>query len=290
MALLRQVPWTQQPQGPVEIDWSNPLTRGLSIAVIPNGNSARELTLSTLSVKVGSPSTSIGKRGVASVGSGGTSYFTFIDHDKYDLVGPITVIAVVDGISGGVSGGYLSKGPIDTANTPFFFGRSGSIISLSRGGASDYQRFNTTNTVTVPDAPCVFGVTQNGVLGSGATCNYYLNGTTPGSSAGGGMANTVATANALPVRFAGTVEKVYLSFAFNRVLSDAEIKSLSANPWQIFKPLLRRIFVSVSSTPPSSGVLKYWNGSIWVDGALKRWTGSNWEPATLKYWNGSTWI
>jgi len=247
MALLRPTHWVSQPQVAAEIDWSNPITLGLSIAVIPNGNSARELTLSTLSAKVGSPSTSIGQRGVASVGSGGTNYFTFIDHDKYDLVGPITVIAVVDGISGSIQGGYLSKGPIDTANTPFFFGRAGAIISLSRGGASDYQRFNTTNMVLVPDAPCVLGVTQNGVLGSGATCNYYLNGTTPGSSAGGGMANTVATANALPVRFAGTVEKVYLSFAFNRVLSDAEIKSLSANPWQIFKPIPRRIFVPVSA-------------------------------------------
>ena len=232
------------------IDWSNPITQGLAIAVMPNANGARELTLSTPSAKVGSPSNSVGSRGVASIGSGGANYFTFTDYDKYDLVGPITVIAVVDGISGGVSGGYLSKGPIDTANTPFFFGRSGSIVSLSRGGASDYQRFNTTNTVTAPDAPCVFGVTQNGVLGSGATCNYYLNGVTPGSSAGGGMANTVAAANALPVRFAGTKEKVYLALAFNRVLSGAEIKSLSDNPWQIFAPLRRHLYV-----PATSGVL-----------------------------------
>ena len=240
----------QQPQGMSSIDWSNPITQGLAIAVMPNANGARELTLSTPSAKVGSPSNSVGSRGVASIGSGGANYFTFTDYDKYDLVGPITVIAVVDGISGGVSGGYLSKGPIDTANTPFFFGRSGSIVSLSRGGASDYQRFNTTNTVTAPDAPCVFGVTQNGVLGSGATCNYYLNGVTPGSSAGGGMANTVAAANALPVRFAGTKEKVYLALAFNRVLSGAEIKSLSDNPWQIFAPLRRHLYV-----PATSGVL-----------------------------------
>ena len=248
MALLRPSVWTQQPQQACEIDWSNPITQGLAIAVMPNANSARELTLSTPSAKVGSPSNSVGSRGVASIGSGGANYFTFTDYDKYDLVGPITVIAVVDGISGGVSGGYLSKGPIDTANTPFFFGRSGAIVSLSRGGASDYQRFNTTNTVTVPGAPCVFGVTQNGVLGSGATCNYYLNGVTPGSSAGGGMANTVAAANALPVRFAGTTEKVYLALAFNRVLSGAEIKSLSDNPWQIFKPIPRRIFAPVSAS------------------------------------------
>ena len=248
MALLRPSVWTQQPQQACKIDWSNPITQGLAIAVMPNANGARELTLSTPSAKVGSSSNSVGSRGVASIGSGGANYFTFTDYDKYDLVGPITVIAVVDGISGVVSGGYLSKGPIDTANTPFFFGRSGSIISLSRGGASDYQRFNTTNVVTAPDAPCVFGVTQNGVLGSGATCNYYLNGVTPGSSAGGGMGNTVAAANALPVRFAGTNEKVYLALAFNRVLSGAEIKSLSDNPWQIFKPIPRRIFAPVSAS------------------------------------------
>jgi len=248
MALLRPSVWTQQPQQACEIDWSNPITRGMFTAILPTGSGAIELVRKSLSSKSGSPTYSVGVAGNS--GSGGASAYTqFADQDSYDAVGPITLLALINGSSATLAGSYLSKGAFDAANVPYAFGRSNtSSLYLTRGGAGDFQRFITGNTIYVPDRLCAVGVTQNGVLGSGATATYYLDGVTPGAAAGGGMSNTVATANALPIRALGTAEQSYLALGWNRVLSNAEIKSLSDNPWQIFKPIPRRIFAPVSAS------------------------------------------
>lgn len=36
-------------------------------------------------------------------------------------------------------------------------------------------------------------------------------------------------------------------------------------------------------------ILKYWNGSAWVEKPLKYWNGSAWVAKTIRYWNGSAW-
>src|SRR5574343_94527 len=40
-------PWRQQPQGPVEIDWSNPITRGLFFAYDQQSSGVRNAVLQT---------------------------------------------------------------------------------------------------------------------------------------------------------------------------------------------------------------------------------------------------
>ena len=42
-------------------------------------------------------------------------------------------------------------------------------------------------------------------------------------------------------------------------------------------------------TTPSSGRLKYWNGTSWTLKPLKYWNGSSWVEKTLKYWDGDSW-
>lgn len=47
-------------------------------------------------------------------------------------------------------------------------------------------------------------------------------------------------------------------------------------------------FYEIAETPR---LLKYWNGSAWVEKPLKRWNGSSWvSTGVLKYYNGSTWL
>ena len=41
---------------------------------------------------------------------------------------------------------------------------------------------------------------------------------------------------------------------------------------------------------PSTGRLKYWNGSSWITKVLKYWNGSIWQEKPLKYWNGISWV
>jgi hypothetical protein len=41
---------------------------------------------------------------------------------------------------------------------------------------------------------------------------------------------------------------------------------------------------------PSTGKVKVWTGSAWVEKPLKVWTGSAWVEKPLKFWNGSSWV
>lgn len=41
---------------------------------------------------------------------------------------------------------------------------------------------------------------------------------------------------------------------------------------------------------PSSGKMKVWNGSAWVEKPVKVWNGSSWVTKPVKYWNGTSWV
>jgi hypothetical protein len=41
--------------------------------------------------------------------------------------------------------------------------------------------------------------------------------------------------------------------------------------------------------PPSSGLIKVWNGS-WAGKPIKYWSGSSWTTKPIKSWNGSAWV
>lgn len=37
------------------------------------------------------------------------------------------------------------------------------------------------------------------------------------------------------------------------------------------------------------GLLKYWEGAIWVAKPLKHWSGAVWQTGSLKFWNSTEW-
>ena len=37
-------------------------------------------------------------------------------------------------------------------------------------------------------------------------------------------------------------------------------------------------------------LLKYWNGSEWIQKPLKRWNGTAWATVVINRWNGSSWV
>lgn len=51
------------------------------------------------------------------------------------------------------------------------------------------------------------------------------------------------------------------------------------------------VFVDDGQTPIGGPMVKYWNGTEWVEKPLKYWNGTEWvNTGTLKYWNGTTWV
>ena len=109
----------------------------------------------------------------------------------------------------------------------------------------------------------------------GVNVSLYKNGKLVGSTAATGSLTYVNAADRGPVlgnyyNYTGTarsfVGDIYVASLWKRALSDAEIKSLSDNPWQIFAPIRTPIFVGVSAAvsiyrPSSDVTTTGWTGT-----------------------------
>jgi hypothetical protein len=51
-----------------------------------------------------------------------------------------------------------------------------------------------------------------------------------------------------------------------------------------------RVHYTASGGGLSSGKIKTWNGSAWVEKPIKWWNGSAWVEKPLKVWSGSAWV
>lgn len=215
---------TSQPQGRSEIDWDNPLTHGLVAA----GNyTAPEIEQVTSKLVVNSRSKTLGPAGE---GVGGTS-------------GLITYESTPEIVS---ATGYPNNRTIlfvlsttTTLNTVIAEkGNNQNIVCQTIYSKFSYRNVEqssydarTLSDITSGNPVVVAGVTENSLN------KVYFNGvleaskTTIQDSANNYPLVVGARAGNL-YPFQGTI---YLMLLFARALSDSEIASLSANPWQVFK-------------------------------------------------------
>lgn len=237
---------TGQPQSPVWIDGGNPITRGLCVGIDAAskryfGNSNRSLaSIGTTPTRLGLAS-NFGNVSTLSVFPQGTS------------TASITMLQI----------GLISANTAQTC--PF---------SLSHNGAS--------NTFTIEHSD---GITAGKVRGRVYIGGYqYCGGSTtlPVGSVyvavlrhtnGVGQAlwlnglKDAATTSATGATLGNTYYGAYTSISeygllnavWNRALSDAEIKSLSENPWQIFQPTNRAIVVPVVASVGASNAPRYFH-------------------------------
>ena len=229
----RKIPWTSQPQYPVDIDWSNPITYGLVIAFHPGGG-----------------------------------YVNLVDKIPLTKVGVSTTVQSELSYSGSSARIYaISPLPIKT-----IFSRGNHATSIQRwGGAFS----NTTNNGLYFDVVSsnftlvrYSGVWDNASLGIGVTSGVHSLAFASDSAAShrsyyDGVLKTTGTqivSDPTKLLLGGfmycqgasffdgvcTGDTLYLAFSVPK--SAAEIKSLSDNPWQIFKSQSRRIWV-VGASP-----------------------------------------
>lgn len=229
---MRKIIRTQQPQTPCGIDWSNPLTRALEIAISPRANAESILAAGA------------GKSTVMGVSGENIGFFNGLpvtrDRDRLLISNTrpdkTILLATLDGSvasttdelhcnDGGFSKGswrirrnnsgrFLnivneigvpSSTAVAVANGPnvFVFRTSISNIETFRNGIFISADVIPKATV-VPNSSYAIGI------GSGAVSNH----------------------------------PAVLALVFSRALSNAEIKSLSDNPWQIFQPLSKPIYTN----------------------------------------------
>lgn len=239
MSLIARPRWTRQPQGPVQIDWSNPLTRGLQSLwrfdqLLDVRTNKRFAITETTGMTPSSPSlcgkgvkrtTVTTNLGYIDLNAALTSDFTLVAlHVPSSLANPGELLDDDDFPR------RLQFRAGSTGNTEFiFFNTAGSAFTASSSGIQ-------VNSV------CISAATK-----LGSTITAYTDGVpgTPVTVTGTPQSGTT-TVRAFVGRNGGDNYQGTQVFSawFNRALSDGEIKSISANPWQIFKPVTRTIALS----------------------------------------------
>lgn len=236
---------TTQPQHAVGIDWGNPITRGLVFAfnaadgVIRKPNSNASVSVPKVIAKNGIGTYSASPAGTTPIFQTGQTGVTGADYSLFAFAYPNALAAICSVIDDDVdtssprcfqfrlNSGKVELITFDTSGNPYFATAPSALTSNEA-------------VMGVAMAAVVKGNSiasfQNGKKTSGTASNTQR--TPTGDFYIGQHKGTGAT---------GWQGALHLCAIFNRALSDAEIKSLSDNPWQIFSPVRTPIFVPLGA-------------------------------------------
>ena len=224
-----------QPQSGAQIDRNNPLSRGLMLAYLPQTNFAN-LAKQTYPLSSGYAilATGVGRAGVNRL-----AYPTrAVTWTPPTGLSQATVLVVARNLAE------------STANIAF---------DVSSGGGNEFTSYSDNkiysggfsgaryvSAFAIPAgtllSPFVYAVA--GVSGNHST---WLNSQKIGSASTAAFSAAASWGIGTQPGGAGTNTEVYLALAWDRALSDAELKSISANPWQLFAPDSSRIWVPVAA-------------------------------------------
>jgi hypothetical protein len=248
----RKIKANFKPDFPVELNPNHPLFPSVVSAILVNGASAIDLATGYIGQNVNSVTPTITSGGRAGSFSG-SSYFAFPADNRYNITGPISIIAKTSIIPGGYQG-FASKNVSDGAtDNPFDFGTnnaSPSALNFVRANASGYVAI--TSTGTIPAGNNILGVSHDG---NGAVYpNLYINGINVGSSVGGSAYTGSPTGNTAPLwigrrqdggeQLDGTLSCIWF---FNQVLTAQQHASFVSNFYQLLRPRQRALMIPVSS-------------------------------------------
>jgi len=253
-------PWTKQPQYPIGINKSNPLGKLVVYASNPGLTPSSQKWTETY---VGSVTTKPSVRGIGRKTPGTGQDYWYIDKSAVDAQTTGAIGIVFGGSTTLAPNSGVFSHPLVCASTTAT--RSGFILMLQNNTSKmQFQCYNTTSTAAINIAGTTalndgkYHVsTVDWSHASGATTNIYVDGVL---EATGANAAAWAFAVATGVTFLNSIDTFWgnydgdapLVVLFSRPLTLTEHKSFYANPWQIFQPLSRNIFVE--SAGGGSGV------------------------------------
>ncbi len=247
MSLIK-TPWTQQPQGPVEIDWSNPITRGLRAAV--SGTGAYDFVTKKSLPYAGAYSVTT-QQGIAhkcnAVAITTPQYIEL----PFELSGTLSVHAVV---SRDATVGTDSSKVAELVTNRTNFAATFWELNLGNGfgAVGDYgkPRFSTNavgiGSIYVNGALTTGNNPSDAILNNGQFYNITAVASSGATSSGSGK-TWLLGARTAAANYYSLNGRAPLILLFDRAISESEVRSISQNPWQIFKPISRRIFVPVAA-------------------------------------------
>lgn len=228
---------TNQPQGTAEIDWGNPLTRGLTRVLRCQGAQIIDMLTPT-----GEPS------GIAETGTflaqGNPGGFgrrnNTTTRANYTLVPPKTetissVTIVWSGVVNAIGGTTYPF--FRNSQTQVFTGGSGNAFWGTRFGSGTNQ---ISATAIKLRTPTTYLFTQSGAIGS-----LFVDGNAALLNVTGTAGGTFPNPHAIDGNYGFAQSNditTNVMLIYSRPMTAQEAASLSANPWQIFKPVERRIY------------------------------------------------
>lgn len=272
-----------QPQEAVDIDWSNPLAVGIRSAMLhgriirqggstpPESGSSPygvpQVTRNGRALQIGTGASNAGYLlRAGDVGPAVATGYLALTETRLAILQHRTAInygisySVPGGTTGGLNWRMLSGGRHQVLISGVGTMGEGRILSVGETAVIAMRARYVSGSFANGDA------FTNGVFdGTG-----IYNGTIQGS-AGGSIGGTSPATD--PMREYGAMP---LHVSWSRALSDLEIREVSANPWQLFRPLQRRIWVPVGAgaitgslnvAETSSDTLAA-SGAVVVSGAL----------------------
>ena len=243
--LLHDGPLTSQPQEAVEVDWGNPLTAGLAYAQV--GPSAVNIAAGS-GWAVGDMSAALGRTGVGLSLPGSTS--NYLRDDILSLGGSGTALALFRMPSAGLG-----------ANRAIFgiFQIAGGAVAHYLSYEASYDRYSAVSTggynwtiaaasgAPIVDEDCLLvgrfssesgrDLWQNGALVATDAATRVVNATNV-------LVGVYASDGFIYSPFLGSM---YCTLWWNRVLTDEEVRAVSANPWQLFR--VRQVVLPASAAP-----------------------------------------
>jgi hypothetical protein len=243
----RKIQANFKPDFPVEIDWENPLTKGLSLSLLASQSLRDLVTDENWSTFGTAPVFGVGKRGRdidASAAYGGV----YLASTKVNTAGAAQTHAIVcDFIS--ISGPYA--GLLTSANAA---GTSASLTLQDPGAASSFAIYtsNTTYADTVLADTAPFGPSVIVISGDVSGCDLYKDGIVLATSPNVLTAQTNSRIVIFGERSASATYaskgRLYFHASWNRRLSAVEKVAFSKNPYQLLRPKQRKLWVSGGSS------------------------------------------
>lgn len=236
-----------QPQGLVSVDWSNPIARGLLIAA-PGATSGemRNAVDGRAFTRAYAPTTTIASTPVGL----GFLNDTF-SYDELSVGQDLSELTALVVTLKPATGGQAFSGPFsignESNNTQAITVEDGLYFSCwsSTGARSNALASGVTLSP--------IGAVQTLALSlatSTTTMRGYVNGSRAATgSAPSTLRSTLSSSFRVGANHAGGHGAIHpAAFLWSRQLTDEEIASVSANPWQLFSPVQRRVYFDMGAS------------------------------------------
>lgn len=240
--IVTRVPRTRQPQTPVGVDWTNPLTRGLLFLGVPRGSRIADISRYGRGVSSTGAGASFANPDLLFSGSQSSGAVSYGDVDWFAGLPVITVGAVCRVTTPGTYNLVAKWG--SASQHEFLLQTTSTGHTLAVLDGSNFGVWTSTHAQPV-GVPMALAGAWRGGANAYVACNGSVQSLTDTAPNPSGPINNGTTIFQFGIAEDGSPFNGRLSLVpiWGRALTIVELVSWTNNPWQLFAPEVRRIWM-----------------------------------------------